>query len=251
MGRATAGPQGLPSPARRALIASAASAGVVALLLLVAWAAVVGPDVLVRGGRRARGTAPPPNPLDTGTASATARAGPEKEFEPGDHWLLTLLLAVVLLILAVVVVAALVVLVRALWTSLPRRHRQSPGIKVEFDVLSVPAVVQELTRVSVAQHEDLSAGTPRNGIVTCWHRFEVAGERGGLSRQPWETPAEFALRVLDLAGVDHGAVAELAGLYREARFSSHEMGERERQRALAALDAVHRSLNREQVGGER
>ena len=48
--------------------------------------------------------------------------------------------------------------------------------------------------------------------------------------------------MLDLVGADHGAVGQLADLYREARFSDHPMTEDHRQEALAALDTIHGSL---------
>ena len=51
-----------------------------------------------------------------------------------------------------------------------------------------------------------------------------------------------ALRILDLAEADDGAVRRLAELYREARFSDHEVTEEHRSQALAALTGIRRSL---------
>lgn len=42
--------------------------------------------------------------------------------------------------------------------------------------------------------------------------------------------------------VDPNAIDELSALYREARFSTHTMGEPERAAALAALDDIHAGL---------
>ena len=39
-------------------------------------------------------------------------------------------------------------------------------------------------------------------------------------------------------------IAELSALYREARFSEHELGEEHRERAEAALRALHQDLAR-------
>jgi hypothetical protein len=39
-------------------------------------------------------------------------------------------------------------------------------------------------------------------------------------------------------------VAALAELYRDARYSRHEVSEDNRARAVEALDAIHRSLGR-------
>ncbi len=90
-------------------------------------------------------------------------------------------------------------------------------------------------------------GEPRNAIVACWHRFEQQAVRGGVERRPWQTTAEFVLGVLDLVGADRGAVARLADLYREARFSDHPMTDEHRRAALEALDAIHHSLRRTAV----
>ena len=54
-----------------------------------------------------------------------------------------------------------------------------------------------------------------------------------------ETSSEFALRLLDLAEADPRAVADLAALYREARFSDHRLDEPARERARTALAAIH------------
>jgi hypothetical protein len=48
--------------------------------------------------------------------------------------------------------------------------------------------------------------------------------------------------VLHLVGADPGAVARLADLYREARFSDHPMTDTHRRKALEALDAIQRSV---------
>jgi hypothetical protein len=42
--------------------------------------------------------------------------------------------------------------------------------------------------------------------------------------------------------VDSGATGRLAGLYREARFSDHEVTEDDRAAALAALDQIHADI---------
>jgi hypothetical protein len=85
-------------------------------------------------------------------------------------------------------------------------------------------------------------GSPRNAIVAAWHAFEERAEAAGVRRRPWETSSEFTLRVLDRLSADTGSVVALAELYRDARHSRHEITENNREAALAALDAIHRSL---------
>ncbi len=64
----------------------------------------------------------------------------------------------------------------------------------------------------------------------------------GVQRRPSDTSSELTQRVLADRDVDPAAIAELASLYRVARFSDHEISEASRQAALHALDRVHDSL---------
>jgi hypothetical protein len=57
-----------------------------------------------------------------------------------------------------------------------------------------------------------------------------------------ETPAEYVQRVVVAASIDPAPIRELAGLYREARFSLHKLGDQDRDRALDALHRVEASL---------
>jgi hypothetical protein len=88
----------------------------------------------------------------------------------------------------------------------------------------------------------LSEGPPRNAIVACWMQLERDAAAAGLSRIASETSAEYAARVVAKASVDPAPIAELAALYREARFSRHELGDEHRARALASLDRVAAAL---------
>jgi hypothetical protein len=103
-------------------------------------------------------------------------------------------------------------------------------------------MTRELLADAAEQRRVLSVGEPRNAVVACWQRFEDQAATAGIERHPWETSAEFTLRVLDLADADGHAVAVLAGLYREARFSEHPVTEDDRAAALAALDSIHRTI---------
>jgi hypothetical protein len=123
-----------------------------------------------------------------------------------------------------------------------RRHEPRPE-DIDFDVLEDPApLVEEMRRDAAEQFEMLLGGTPRNAIVASWDRFEEQAERVGAARKPWETSSEFTLRLLDAVSADPPAVARLAGLYREARFSEHEITEDNRQAAVEALRAIHASI---------
>jgi len=140
--------------------------------------------------------------------------------------------------------AGLVQLARGLWERVRElRRRPPPPSEVAFDVIETPRQVAEaMARDAGAQRALLLGGTPRNGIVACWHRFEEQAGEAGVVREDWETSAEFTLRVLDLVDADSAPVARLGRLYREARFSDHPIDEEARAAALAALDDIHARL---------
>jgi hypothetical protein len=171
--------------------------------------------------------------------------GDTREREPGEmsDWL------VVLAVLAQVATVAVVVYLayRALrWMSrlrLERRTRQGRAPDLDFEVLDgTEQVVEAIVSDAAEQRAALLEGAPRNAIVACWHRFETQASTAGLAREPWETSSEFTLRLFDLVSAEPEAVGELAALYREARFSDHELGEDARVRAVAALDSLHHQL---------
>jgi hypothetical protein len=237
------------SPARAGTSAVVAVLGAAALLLvLVTWAASIGPDRVVSGGHiepvdpiqpTATTTAPPPpNPLEE---ARRRYAGNE---QPG--WVGPVAFGLELLTLGVLLFLAARLLNRLHQAWMARRHRRRRESEevVEFPVLGSAEQVTEVMTEDAEEQRGLLevAGEPRNAIVECWHRFEQQAERAGVERRVWQTTSEYVLSLLDLVGADQGAVAELAELYREARFSDHPMTDAHRTRALESLDAIHRSL---------
>jgi hypothetical protein len=118
-----------------------------------------------------------------------------------------------------------------------RRERDRP-----LDVLA--DVATTISDGAGAQRAALGRGSPRNAIVECWLLLEAAVIDAGVERRPADTSAELTERVLADHDVDAAAIAGLAALYREARFSDHEMSESSRRAAIDALDRVHDSLRR-------
>ena len=239
----------MTSPARAGTSAVAAVLAAVGLLLvLVTWAASIGPDRVVSGGHVER--IRPDEPTDTSSPVGREKdpvqeALDEERGEP-PGWLGALAFALELLTVAVVLFLAgrLLRRLRQLWLARTRRRRRPRPEDVEFEVLGSEArVADEMSEDAEEQRTLLAVGgEPRNAIVECWHRFEVQAVRAGVERRPWQTTGEFVLGVLDLVGADPGAVAGLADLYREARFSDHPLTDEHRQRALDALDTIHFSL---------
>lgn len=115
--------------------------------------------------------------------------------------------------------------------------------------LGTHRVVEALPEVSgidldvESARDALAAGSPRNAIVACWMQLERDAARAGLPRLVAETSAEYVERVVAASSVDPAPIEELAALYREARFSRHDLQHHHRARASAALDRVADALH--------
>jgi hypothetical protein len=218
-----------------------AAAGAAAGVLVLVWAAVVGPvDVVSSWGPRLQ---PPDTTPRPATPSSGGTGGSAREIL-GDRrqtldlsWVGDLLAW--LLLLALVLVAVLVL--RRVYA---RRRRLPPRpADVDFEVVpEADRVGEALADGAGAQLAAVEEGTPRNGIVACWLRLEEDIADAGLPRRPWETSGELVVRVLRQLDLDPRAVGTLARLYREARFSTHELGEDARSEARSCLDRFHADL---------
>jgi hypothetical protein len=245
---------GAISAGRASLTALAGVLGAVGLmLLLVTWAATIGPDEVVRGeGNPPSYESLPSSPTPT-PGEWPGSGGSRGE---GGQGVLGAIVTVVAGVMAsVVVLAAALSLMRWLLTRdwrLRRRESEPDPPEVAFDPLEAPAGLAEtMVREAASQRELLTGGSARNAIVACWHRFEEQAALAGVRRQGWETSSEFTLRVLERLSADSEAVLDLAELYRAARHSAHDITEADRARAQVALDAVHRSLGLTAGSGPR
>jgi hypothetical protein len=147
----------------------------------------------------------------------------------------------ILEILVLVALLALVVFAAYVMRSPfdPLRWR---GPKRDDELAVLPDIADAVAEDAGAQISALLEGNPRNAIVACWVRLEDAVIAAGLQPNPAETAAELTARVLSNYPVARDAIDELAALYREARFSRHELGEHQRDRAVAALRRLHADL---------
>jgi hypothetical protein len=236
--------------ARRASVTAlvAVAGSVLAVSSIVTWAASIGPGgVLTGDGPPTHRVTTVPASTDAVPSGAQTPANHQggRQDPPDSHRVLEGLAVAVEILIACALAYLLYRLLR--WSveryRARRRPHAPPPVEIEFDVLEGPRrVVEEVVRDAEPQREALLGGTPRNGIVECWHRFEQQGDRAGLPRRPWETSSEFAMRMLDLVLPGSPDVARFAALYREARFSEHSLDERARAEALAVLDAIHAGL---------
>ena len=245
------------SPARAGTTAVAAVAAAVLMLVLVAWAAAIGPEQVFTGG----GTFIRDSTKAIASTTATASAAQDLQEEARDKYgtrapawvrLVALLVEVALFAVLLYLLVRLLLRLRDWWRTRERRRRHPAPAIVDFEVLDpVDEVASAIEEDAVEQRELLEAGEPRNAIVACWRRFEQQAARVDVVRRPWQTSSEFVLGVLDRAGADEGAVTQLAALFREARFSDHPITEQHREQALAALAAIHGSLGQSAPSGRR
>lgn len=220
---------------RRKLVAGAAT--VVAMVLLV-LASSSGPLRIwitpsPDGGQSSVDGA---GPLDT----VSPQDSVSTDRSDGAHWG-SFFAQLVGVLLIVVVVAVVVAVGRAgRW---PRLRRRGLHERRDRHVTPLPEVLEHEVKVDVdAARAALASGAPRNAIVACWMQLERDAAAAGLAREAAETSAEYVERVVAQSSVDPAPIGELAVLYREARFSRHELRDDHRVRALAALNRVEAAL---------
>ncbi|GAB3072598.1 hypothetical protein GCM10027053_42210 [Intrasporangium mesophilum] len=178
----------------------------------------------------------PPTSAPTTTTTTGATGGPA-EISP----IIILLLQVVLVLIFVVVVLVIAQLLLALVRKPKISHHDEPGF-------AVPPVPEELLASAQERIRLLETGDPRNAIVAAWLNLETSAGATGLPRHPAETSTEYTERVLATWDIDPVRIDDLAGLYREARFSLHPLGEDHRRRAIADLHVLHADLDRVAAG---
>lgn len=142
------------------------------------------------------------------------------------------------LLLAVVVVLAIRVNRRRRRAAPPESAREAPDRALLTD------------RRAAHQARMLREGSPREAIIATWLDLERLVAAAGVPRRPSETSSELVVRVLDDREVPAAALTDLAALFREARFSTHELTEALRERAAGDLDAVHAALGARGRGAE-
>ncbi|CAN5348893.1 hypothetical protein BH11ACT8_BH11ACT8_19180 [soil metagenome] len=228
------------------LISTLAVLVVVGLVLLVgSWAATSGPDEVFQG------SGPTPSRVQTTAVTSSAPTEepsnppppPERRAPPDSH-IGDVLAVIVQVVFVMLVLVGAGLLLTWLWQQRPRkRHRRGEAEAVDFDVLDPVAAAEAMARDAEEQVALLRQGAPRNAIVACWQRFEIQAESAGVPRHSWETPTDFTDRLFRLVEADRRAVDRLAALYRQARFSDHEVTEADREAALEALGRIHDGLH--------
>ena len=179
---------------------------------------------------------------DTGAATQAAAEDPAEDAEetqaadPAQVW--RVLGGIALALLLAVVVLAIRVIRRRRRAAPPESAREAPDRALLTD------------RRAARQARMVREGSPREAIIATWLDLERLVAAAGVPRRPSETSSELVVRVLDDREVPAAALTDLAALFREARFSTHELTEALRERAAGDLDAVHAALGARGRGAE-
>ncbi|NUO92289.1 MAG: DUF4129 domain-containing protein [Terrabacter sp.] len=174
-------------------------------------------------------------PLATTTPASRTITRPPAPFDPSP-----ILVALVQILLVGTILVVLLALARLL-VALVR----TPHVTVhEEPTFAIPLVPAELLEAARERLRDLESGEPRNAIVAAWLDLEGSAAATGLPRLPAETSTEYTERVITVWAVDRERLADLAALYREARFSAHPLGEEHRSRAIGDLRVLIADLER-------
>ena len=179
---------------------------------------------------------------DTGAATQAAAEDPAEDAEETQTtglakvwWVLG---GIALTLLLAVVVLAIRVNRRRRRAAPPESAREAPDRALLTD------------RRAARQARMVREGSPREAIIATWLDLERLVATAGVPRRPSETSSELVVRVLDDREVPAAALTDLAALFREARFSTHELTEALRERAAGDLDAVHAALGARGRGAE-
>jgi Domain of unknown function (DUF4129) len=182
--------------------------------------------------------------ISSATPTATEPTKPKPEPpapDGGTRWTFGAILLAVLAVLAMGLLYALSLLRHATW--FPRRF--GLGDRAGVDDAEVPgaAIRAELADAAETALRQIDEGEPDEAVIACWVLLERAAAEAGVRRQPAETAAELTARVLAAYEVDAVTLSELADRYREARYSSHPIGEEGRERARTLLGRVRERLS--------
>ncbi|MFC8502794.1 DUF4129 domain-containing protein [Pedococcus sp. NPDC057267] len=210
-------------------------------LLLSAWVSSAGPvGVFARQDFSGPGSRAPGEEYASGAIQGTVRQlGTKGRTAPQSSAVAEVVAWSVKVVLVLVVLAVLVAVGRAVVAQLRTTARTDEGPATTADV--TPDVMLAAAREG---EELLATGTPANAVVAAWVALEDAARSAGIGEDRSRTSEELVGTVLRRLEVDAGALDRLGALYREARFSRHEIGEDLRTQAREALRQVQGDIAR-------
>ncbi|HEU5268651.1 MAG TPA: DUF4129 domain-containing protein [Jatrophihabitans sp.] len=190
--------------------------------------------------------APPPSSSPSSARPVANELDPSRASHWHPHlgvpdWLVRGGLTLLLGLAALLAILLIVRLVPMLERRRPRRHDEEPAVYA-------PAMSPEQVarQVSHALDDTLAAfrrGDRERAIIACWIRLEQIAEEAGFGRLGSDTSTELAERWLYRLPVSRQPLLELAELYREARYSSHQLPESALVTARSALERLRREIS--------
>ena len=224
------------SPAVRALLVAVLAATVlIGAATATPWRFTLPDRVLPTG--EAEAPPPPPAPAASGT--------PEAQGTPDAITVVAVALAVAG---ALLILALLVLLARRVMTALAAPPDDEDDALPAGDAVvagDAPAIpladLQDAVQRALRHVDD--AATPHDAVVAAWVALEDAAADHGTTRDRADTPTEFTARLLAATPAPPASVAELRGLYAEARFTRRPVATAQVDRARDALLTVARSLD--------
>ncbi len=102
---------------------------------------------------------------------------------------------------------------------------------------------RQLARAVRAAIRDLEAGEDfRAAVLRCYKTMVLLFEEHGRRALPSQTAREFEADALRVLGVSQESIDDLTSLFEEARYSTHAIGERQRDGAIDCLGAIRGQL---------
>jgi hypothetical protein len=159
------------------------------------------------------------------------------------HVLLHILLGlgIGLLVLALVVAAVL------LWRYLrmPEARQDGPGYEAVDDDRELLAEAVDSGRRALRGGDDARAA-----VIACYAAMETSLAASGVARRASDSPRDLLERVVSAGRLTGPSAAALTALFREARYSTHPMGDSHRDRAAEALHDIAAQLAAHQDASE-
>jgi hypothetical protein len=122
------------------------------------------------------------------------------------------------------------------------RGRRPSGRLGEDETLEEAIVAAVQTTIDDLRRER----DPRRAVIAAYAQMERALADHGLRRRPADAPFEYLGRVLRDLNVRESAVRALTALFEYAKFSPHEIDAAMKDDAIAALQAIHDDLRRQE-----
>ena len=164
--------------------------------------------------------------------------------EPSGSGLPPWFATVLNLVCAIVVMAVVGALI---WLGLRDRLMVRARVATVADPEQVRRRVREQVQAAVDEglsDLDVSDADPRRAVIACWARLEAAAAAAGTQRRPGDTSTDLVERLLVDHDVTASVLAELAAVYRQARFAPSVIDPQMREQARAALMQVRDELMR-------